>query len=73
MHLVKRRPLRERATRLARNTIGSGIEAGRVVQHLSGIEAELRELRANAAASRQRSPIEVVLQALTHHPGESKG
>jgi hypothetical protein len=49
--------------------MGSGIEAGRVVQRLSGIESELHELRVNAAAARRKSPIEVVLESLARRPG----
>jgi hypothetical protein len=72
IRLGKRQRLRERATRLARGTVVSGLEAGRVVQRLSGIESELHELRVNAAAARSKSPIEVLLASLTRRPGEPK-
>ena len=72
IRLVRRRPVHKRAIRLVRAAVGPGLEAGRIAQRLSGIESELNQLRVNVTPDQRRSPIEVVLGALAHRPGEPR-
>lgn len=55
-----------------RGAFGAGVEGGRVLRRLSAIERELHELRMSARPAQRRSPVEVVLGALTRRPGEPR-
>jgi hypothetical protein len=68
----RRASVGERWTGAARGVLGTTVEGGRVLQRLTAIESELHELRASARPAQRRSPIEVVLGALTRRPGEPR-
>ena len=70
---LRRRPsLGDRCTDAACGALGTAVKGGRVVQRLTAIENELYELRASARPAQRRSPIEVLISALTRPPGEPR-
>jgi hypothetical protein len=69
---LRRRSLRDRCTDAARGALRTAATGGRVVQRLTAIEHELHELRASARPAQRRSPIEVLISALTRPPGEPR-
>ncbi|MBV9424665.1 MAG: hypothetical protein JOZ98_17270 [Solirubrobacterales bacterium] len=72
IRLRRHRSLGARFADGAREALGAGVEGGRVLRRLSAIECELHELRMAARPAQRRSPVEVVLGALTRRPGEPR-
>lgn len=58
--------------RAGATVLAVGREAARAAERTRSLEADLRAIRSSLDARRHRSPLEVVLEGLTHRPGDPR-